>query len=377
MFQYVHNTPLRPVIEESRLKCPLETREPVLDFSLEDYRNELFESNDPNRIIEFYSSFNSRQQLLRWMEKRPKGVTTIFEVEGDDEIVVVIPTAEFNGENATRCRQEIFKGFRTVFVQSGGRSDYYFNYSHNCNVGIKKAMEYSPKWIVLSNDDVYKIDDPDKLRRLILKYDNDKVRILFTEESEYHSKNLTLFQPSYLGKLHTRIMKALVNKKTANNGLGIATSFNVMRATELLAEKFSILHKLRSSASTSIRKKIENTVLYKRMLNGTFFQDFGIFSSELIKDMNGSVFDENFVNGSEDTMLSLELISGEIKAEKIDYRVGDFIGSTLGNGSLRKLRDMAGFIKLDSLIKDAEIGLKQKYGIRQVKSLDFDLFGSL
>ena len=27
------------------------------------------------------------------------------------------------------------------------------------NVGISRAMEYNPRWIVISNDDMYKIDE--------------------------------------------------------------------------------------------------------------------------------------------------------------------------------------------------------------------------
>ena len=44
------------------------------------------------------------------MRERPKGVANIHEFEGDKDIIVVIPTADFNGKYAKECRENIFKG---------------------------------------------------------------------------------------------------------------------------------------------------------------------------------------------------------------------------------------------------------------------------
>jgi len=104
------------------------------------------------------------------MRERQKGVSYIHEVEESKEIIVVIPTADFNGKYARACREEIFKGLHMVFVESGV-GNFYFNYAHNCNIGIKKALEYNPKWIIVSNDDMYKIDDVTKLEDSLLKID--------------------------------------------------------------------------------------------------------------------------------------------------------------------------------------------------------------
>ncbi|WP_077076265.1 hypothetical protein [Cuniculiplasma divulgatum] len=97
------------------------------------------------------------------MRERPKGFSTIHEVEREKDIVVVIPTADFNGKFAIDCRESIFKGLHIIFVESSGRGDFYFSIAHNFNIGIKKAMKYNPKWVVVSNDDMHKIDDLNKL----------------------------------------------------------------------------------------------------------------------------------------------------------------------------------------------------------------------
>ena len=142
------------VFNSSRLYCSTKDPDKDLSFSLVDYRNNYFIVDDPNKIIEFYNEFDNREQLINWMRERPKGSSNIHEIEGESDIVVAITTADFDGKYAIDCRESIFKGLHIIFVESGGREDFYFNYVHNCNVGIRKAMEYNPKWVVVSNDDV-------------------------------------------------------------------------------------------------------------------------------------------------------------------------------------------------------------------------------
>ena len=103
----------------SCLHSPVRYSQEGLFFSLVDYRNNYFTSDDPNEIIEFYNGFENRDQLIRWMKERPKGVANVHEVEGYKDIIVVIPTADFNGKYAKECRENIFKGLHMVFVESG------------------------------------------------------------------------------------------------------------------------------------------------------------------------------------------------------------------------------------------------------------------
>ena len=70
------------LIQNNRLRCKFEKNNTVLFFSLVDYRNNLFTSNDPEKIIEFYNGFHNRDQLIQWMKERPKGASYIHEVEG-------------------------------------------------------------------------------------------------------------------------------------------------------------------------------------------------------------------------------------------------------------------------------------------------------
>ena len=139
------------------------------------------------------------------MKDRPKGVANIHEVDGDKEIIVVIPTADFNGKYAKNCRENIFKGQHIVFVESAEIPDPYFNGAHNVNIGIKKAIEYNPKWIVFSGDDMVKIDDVKVLKEELMKLDETRYDVVFTNPSEYHSTLEKISAPSQLYKFYYRI----------------------------------------------------------------------------------------------------------------------------------------------------------------------------
>ncbi|MEM4068155.1 MAG: hypothetical protein QXV17_14990 [Candidatus Micrarchaeaceae archaeon] len=143
------------------LKCTLFSkfsREEKIDifFSTTWCRDRLFTSENSNDILKFYDTFSSREELIQWMKERPKGRAEIIEVEGDKEIIVVIPTADFNGRYAKECRENIFKGLHNVFVEGGFPKAPRFNYARNCNVDVKKAAEYDPKLVAVSIDDMIK-----------------------------------------------------------------------------------------------------------------------------------------------------------------------------------------------------------------------------
>ncbi len=115
------------MVANSRKKSPVTYSEIPLFLSLVDYPNNYFASDDPKKIMEFYDSSENKEQLIQWMKERPKVVANIHGVEGDSKIIVVIPTADFNGKYAKEYKEKIFKGFHIIFVESGEVPDLYFN----------------------------------------------------------------------------------------------------------------------------------------------------------------------------------------------------------------------------------------------------------
>ena len=311
------------ILNIGRLHCPIEYLQVELFFSLVDYRNNYFTSDDPNKIIEFYNGFENRDQLIQWMRERPNAVATIHEVEGDKDIVVVIPTADFNGKYAKECRENIFKGLHMVFVESGGRGDFYFNIAHNVNVGIKKVMEYNPKWVVFSGDDMVKVDTVKVLQEQLLTLDNEKYDVVFTKPSNYHSSLEKISQPNILYFLYSMIS----NKKYGQTAIKIHKKFGIRYLMSPMSGKFS--------------------KLFKKGYQYVEIQDFGIYSSIWISERGGSVYDETFINAAEDSDLSLKISLGHVRTAIIDYKIGDLIGSTLGTGIQRELRSIAGVTYLN------------------------------
>ena len=286
----------------SRLYCPIQTYKDELFFSLVDYRNSRFTSNNPDKIIDFYDSFKNRDDLIEWMKERPRGAANIYEVEGDKEIIVVIPTADFNGKYAKECRENIFKGLHMIFVESGGREDFYFNYAHNCNTGIRKAMAYNPKWVVLSNDDMIKKDDVMVLEAELRSNDPKKFKALFAQPSKQHSS------PAFIGR-----------KRLFITDLALLLYYGVRYRSyyryRLEGRRKWFFFSKETPISRIITKDIKK-----------FFMtmDFIILSgkwcaSEIEKHQN--LLDETYINSHEDTDLSLRLSVNTADYMFIQYRI--------------------------------------------------------
>jgi hypothetical protein len=312
-------------IRSNLLQCPLNNNDELF-FTLMDYLNNLFMSKDSGDILRFYDYFENRDQLIKWMKERPKGNYRIVEFNKDEnDIIVVIPTMDVNGKFAKTCRDEIFKGLHIIFVESG-IGNYYFNYAHNCNAGIKKAMEYNPKWIILSNDDMYKIDDIDALKNELFHLDNTSVQIVFVSSTNYHSYPAML-STARLGRF---ILFLILGK--------------LRRYQLMLEKKYNVYYFL------SIKKPLYK-IFFKKGTNIQAIGNFGIFSKTFIENINGNLFDEIYINGGEDIDLAVRIYMKKVNFSIINYRIHDYLGSSLGKntpeglsnlkGTPRRLRDVA------------------------------------
>ncbi len=308
----------------SRLCSPLEESS-CLFFSLSIYHNDYFESENILRVLSFYDHFENRADLIRWMRDRPRGKVTLREIDGDKEIVIVITTADFNGKYAKECRENIFKGLQIIYVESGGREDFLFNIAHNINTGLKKALEYNPKWIFFSSDDVYKIDSVEKLKRELAEINNEKYNYVALPFSAYHSQ-----------------LTAIGKRIEFTNLLYLILKYGRLGYTRFKIEnKFHVKYSRFPTTGVS------------RLLRKLFFRtkkiiieigDVAIFSSQYVKSLNGDVYDATFINAFEETELALRLNFEVDKIARIEYQIGDYIGSTLGVGAKRLIHDLAGVI---------------------------------
>ena len=309
------------------LSCRLEKEHSSLFFSIMDCLNNKFISNNWHDIFDFYSVFENTRELYNWMKERPRGTANIHEVDGYKDVIVVIPTADFNGKYARECREDIFKGLHIIFVESGNVPDPYFNYAHNCNVGIIKALEYKPKWVVVSNDDIYKIDDVSVLVREMAKIDNSRYKCVFTDPpGKYHSMRSKLAKPNII----RNILYSFSNK---------------LKSSLILEKKFGVT--LLDTKSKGIV-----SLLFTKGYKHLSIADFGIFSSKFLEEMNGNLFDETYINAAEDVDISLRLTCTKEPYTFVKFKLGDYIGSSLGNRGARRLRDIASNSYLNHKIKN-------------------------
>ena len=310
----------------STLSCPLTYVDDKLFFSLVDYRNNLFTSNDPKKILEFYNGFENKEQLIRWMEERPKGITTIYEVDGDKNIIIVIPTSDYNGKYAKECKDNIYKGFHIIFVESGLREDFYFNYAHNCNVGVRKAMEYNPKWVVLSNDDMIKIDEPDILRRELSV-------IKPVEQIMVLSKNKSI---------NANIAKLALSTIKRNLVYRFIISYGYDRIR--LERKFHVKYLVAAL-------NFPYNLLFRITISFPAVGDFAIFSFSILNDLQ-TLFDERFINGGEDIDLSILIHNRKYKCQYRNYKINSIGRATLGRSTERSLRDIINMAYLNKKIEN-------------------------
>ncbi len=307
------------VPKRSRLFCPVEKTVPKIFISLVDYRNNYFTSNDTSKIIDFYEGFENRDQLIKWMKERPKGVANIHEVEGDKDIIVVITTADFNGKYAKECRENIFKGSHMVFVESGGREDFYFNFAHNVNTGIRKASEYEPKWVIISNDDMEKVNSLSKLREELNKIYDTTDKIILAKGKGFHSRLIKIGYRT----IFTKFLKYIGNNATI---LKIENAIEGKYGKLIGIDRYYSIHTFFTSS------------IYKVRNPASFF----ILSRSTLLKFNSELYDETYINGFEDVDVILTKFFNNYVF--IKYGINDYEGvggQSMGrSNSMRFIRDI-------------------------------------
>lgn len=300
-----------------------------------DELNRLFTSKNVDDVIKFYDHFENAEQLIEWMKNRPSAPMKIYEVEGDKDIVIVIPTADHNGEYAKNCANEIFKGQQIVFVESNGP---FFNYARSCNFGLKYALGYYPKWIILSNDDVTKYDDFKKLRLQLSKLDSKSTDVAFLKNNAFRPYDIS----------------SILVRETAL--LHFFRKFSKNHYYQALKDKFNL--QLDVIGKRRLLKRF-NSFFYHNLKQFYDFFDFIIISSDYLSSCN-EFFDSIFINGYEDHFRSY-ILANENRAESfVDFNIGSVGGYTLGSNYIRKLREIVPLIYFNYAIKKLN---KTKYGV--------------
>ncbi len=248
---------------------------------------------------------------------QPKGRFGVLSIDKGEVLdITEKPSGDgmwINGKYVRECRENIFKGLHIVFVESGGKGDFYFNYEHNCNVGIKKAMEYNPKWIVISNDDMEKVDDIKKLTEKLMSLPYVNPHPIYSEDRKNSTNVVKLGSSTFI-----RNSLYYIATRYTRNIISFERKFGIRCLVALSSFPYNLFFRV---------KHIFPAI-----------GDFAICSSELFK-LHPVPFDETFINGGGDIdfLLSIYLKSHTYSA--INFKFKSIGGGVLGKKG-RMLKDV-------------------------------------
>ncbi|BBG27702.1 hypothetical protein [Sulfuracidifex tepidarius] len=282
----------------------------------------LFSSEDPREVEKVYSF--DRDTIVKWMKERPSPEFRVKEVEGDEEVVVVIPTADLKGDKA-REASSVFSPLHVVLVESKGPL---FNYSKSVNLGIMKAMERSPKWVVVSNDDVH---GRDNVSKLLDGLSTSTKGMVMASPSFYHTYKVSLIEmkPYFLKGMN--LIGKIGRLPPAEVYSYLAMRYGGRLGVKTLTVIDSMLGPMKRIAG-EVKDSLVNV--------GSFM----VLNRRVI---NGNVLDETFVNGYEDVYLSMKMRDD---CEVIDFKIDEERGASLGFGKLRFFKSFVNEVYLNSLL---------------------------
>jgi hypothetical protein len=288
--------------------------------------NELFISTRATDVVRFFSHFESRPGLIQWMKERPVGKSTVHEIDGEKDCIVVIPTADASGPMAMNCKRSVFKGLQIIFIESERPRDPYFNLARNVNVGARLALRYNPAWIIYAGDDMIQMEKAeillDRLRRIS---ESDYDAVFTRPEGYYHSILANLGKQNLLRRL----------------AFGYSST---KRAILKIERKFGI--NLFDSRASGYQR-----LFFHKGYRHLSIASFGIVSAKWVATAGGTIFNEGFLNDALDIELSLRLTRDQSRYSFIDYRISEQHGATMGRGDSRRLRMLANNAYLQELIE--------------------------
>ena len=265
-------------------------------------------------ILKFYEEFQNYNYLIKWLlgvkRKEPKIIVKKSKIT---KVVAVIPTR--SAKNITSLKKKYGDISLVIAVNQKGMG--HFNYAYSINKAIKEALKMKPLWLIVANDDIKDVGKTSDLVKILDTIDNYSIDVVFPNYTTLYPYSHEFVLVRY--RFYSGLLLRIIRKKTF--------------VKYLLHKKYGI--KIFAQPS-SWRERL----VFKKIYSFTNVGDFSIISSNFIKKNGGKLFDDTFLNGNEDTEVSLKFKTNRIK--HIDYKMDcGYGGNSLGHDQERFLRDIA------------------------------------
>lgn len=281
----------------------------------------LWSSDRISDLYAFYRLNPTPADLLRFSKSRPLPPLKIITTRRKEHplAVAVIPTADSKSEMTRRLVAQLTP-YPTVVVESFGR---FFNFSHSMNEGIQDALDMSPEWVILINDDMRILDSVRKLSDIL-----SKEKLADCLIPSLKRKLGRLESTSFAVVPRLRVMEALIQSVA---DLYYRRSRLDHLIHSLLLSKYGVKHTLvdfgRSTQAGPLSAAAKS---YKQLLayNARVFlniEDFAIIRSDVLTKYR---YDRAFINGFEDRDLSIRL-ELSVPWSRLDFAVERYGGATL------------------------------------------------
>lgn len=302
----------------------------------------LYENLTLRNFLEFYNSFDSITELIEFFRTRKRADVRIFPIVSDDswEITAVIPTKSIQSKFVKVLSQKL-QGVNIIFVESEGPL---FNFSYSMNIGIKEAISMKSKFIMLSNDDIFPLYGIGKLKAEVVanceKYDL-FVPNVFRGKQNLSSRQSIYYQSWLIERLISNRFTSRVNPSSiSSSARRLISKLNIYSDPRVF--KYFILRdnddSFRKHPNALSMKIIENVVrkFNKLLIKINNVQPVSVIRADLLKLER---FDESFVNGGEDTDLSIRLAFSGARVYYLKEQFQNVGGFSLGNDINRILKN--------------------------------------
>lgn len=306
------------------------------------YLEYLYNSENKLNWENFYKKLRTPTDAIEFSHSRqnPHYAIKIINNIGYPKLVVVMPTPDLHNR-ITKDTISRFGNTCIVLVESSGK---YFNFAKSMNIGIQQALQLDPKWILLSNNDVYPIDNIEKFEFSLKKYQPVASVPVLNEPHIIRPIITKWFEPSYTEQ---QLMKIISYPAEL---LGLSGSL----ISNLVASRYKIFKSDAITRFLELDNMVLNSIVYQSPISGMLkrvsdslkskgkylvsyinIQPVGIFAPYILEEFN---FDETFINHGEDSDLSIRMKLNDIDISSIKITFGGSASASLGLANSRMYR---------------------------------------